>query len=148
MKGAAATIPKVKEKTRPPEHSASTEVDETTDQIEDLLLTEGPGRRTLSRKDSLPVFQRMFTRTNTKHGPTKWPQFVAALQDAGLVGTFNGGSMVMFSDELTHKGAVTFHKNHPNSDIPLNMLRDMGVSLTRWFGWNEDTFFLRSKEDK
>lgn len=141
------TIAKFKTKTRPVERPASNGVEEAINEIEDLSLAEEPEKRVLVRKDSLAVFERMFARSSAKQAPTKWPQFVAALQDAGLCASRSGGSAVRFSDQRTGQGAVSFHMPHPDSSIPLEWLREMGRRLNGWFGWNEDSFILRSKKE-
>lgn len=150
-KGADAitpAIPKKKTKTRPVQATAPKGAEEAVNDIRDLTLNEEPEKIFLAQKDSLEVFERIFSRSRSKHAPTKWPKFVAALQDAGLSASRSGGSAVRFSDKRFGKGVVGFHMPHPDSSIPLEWLREMGRRLNGWFGWKENSFVLRSKEDQ
>lgn len=87
----------------------------------------------------------MFSSFTTGMSMIKWNGFVSAIFDAGFSATSNGGSAVNFKDEEASRGAIVFHRPHPDSRISPDMLRGMGKRLTKWFGWNEDMFVVRPK---
>lgn len=64
---------------------------------------------------------------------------VKALEDAGLIVTPLDGSAFAFKNE---KGKVVLHRPHVNQKI----LRRYGESLSLHFGWDIDTFVLRTKD--
>ena len=99
------------------------------------------------RKDSLQVFARMFSDSTAASGMTSWKDVVAALVDAGFSAACVGGSGVIFKDQRTNMGSIKFDRPHPESSVSPNIMRVMGKRLGKWFGWGNETFTLRSKED-
>lgn len=85
----------------------------------------------------------MFTAYPMSGGPVKWVNFVAAMVDAGFSGTHSGGSAVTFKDERRGGGSIVFHRPHPESIIDDVMLRGMGKRLSKWFGFDKDSFAVR-----
>ena len=77
-----------------------------------------------------------------------WEDFLAAMTDAGCGIEQKGGSAVTFWVAAKREGSVIVHRPHPDPKINPIMLRDCGKRLTRYFGWDEDSFVLRSKEDE
>lgn len=137
-------LPKLKTKTRPDtnvseaDHQCPAE-SETFDQDED------PTKVSVT-KDSFDVFVNMFSHTSANCGMISWNKVVAALVDAGFSATCIGGSGVVFKDERTNKGSIKLDRPHPENKVSPGLLRAMGVRFAKWFGWNEDTFVLRSSE--
>lgn len=138
---------KSKIKTRPQEERAP-ENDSAASDLAILKLTD-ENEKIAVGKESLGLFTRMFTRSTYKQGMTKWTEFVAALKDAGFYAGFsathNGGSVVTFTDERAGKGAIVFHRPHPDPKIDSNMLRGWGKRLRKWFGLDDNMFILRGK---
>lgn len=86
----------------------------------------------------------MYSRSEPRKTKTRWDELVAGLVDAGFYATHSGGSAVTFEDKT--KGSIVLHQPHPDSTVDMVMLRLIGKRLTRWFGWDLDTFVKREKK--
>ncbi|KAK3671188.1 hypothetical protein LTR78_008989 [Recurvomyces mirabilis] len=108
------------------------------------------GNKVLVSSESLTLFDRMFdSLAASKHTAcVAWEDFLAAMTDAGCGIEQKGGSAVAFWVAAKREGTVIVHRPHPDPKINPIMLRDCGKKLTKYFGWDEDSFVLRSKEDE
>jgi len=138
-------VERIKPKTRSAESQGAGDV-ESKDR------TDQQPRHTITvSSETLRIFSRMFPSKAdaTFKGVIRWPQFVAAMADAGCSATHNGGSAVSF-DGVTNEhgqcgGSIVFHKPHPDSEVDLIMLQTMGKRLRKWFGWDREMFVERGK---
>lgn len=112
-----------------------------------LNLGDDAKKRAVGKESSRELFVRMFTRCTIKQGMTRWPDFVSAMIDAGFRATYSGGSAVTFNDERTGQGAIDVHRPHPDSDLDPHKLRAIAKRLKKWFGWDENTFYVEAKEN-
>jgi hypothetical protein len=117
--------------------------------LEDVQVAEAEARpaepeklHILVKHESLTVFNKMFTSAGSTS--VRWINLVQALTDAGMTATQRPGSGVKFTYGLR---SVTFDKPHPEPVVGAVLLRrGIGRRLTKWFGWDGETFVLREKE--
>lgn len=103
---------------------------------------EPPKQQIAVKQDSLSVFNKMFN-PDRGNAAIRWTQLTQALTDAGLVMTHQRSSAYKFS---CGKTAVIFDKPHPQPLVsPAFLRRHLGRRLGKWFGWDNETFVLRTK---
>lgn len=115
---------------------------EATRQIE--ASPEQPRKQQIPvKQDSLSVFNKMFN-PDRGNAAIRWTQLTQALTDAGLVMTPQPSSAYRFSRGKT---AVIFDKPHPQPLVsPILLRHHAGRRLAKWFGWDNETFILRTKK--
>lgn len=141
--GSHSASPRVKIKTRrvnvPPEEN-----DRQQDvQGQELVGTSDRDKIPVS-KASLDIFRRCFV-SYGKHsnGNVRFELFARALVEAGLSPSQSAvGSAVTFRGD---KGSIAVHKPHPVPTINPICLRAFGKRLNHAFGWDMDTFVLRTQ---
>lgn len=74
----------------------------------------------------------------------RWIHLVQALTDAGMNATQGSGSAVVFNNS---HGSISLHTPHPEPVVDAYRLRGYGKRHNKWFGWTNETFVLREKED-
>ncbi|KAK4918306.1 hypothetical protein LTR49_013856 [Elasticomyces elasticus] len=122
----------------------SQHVKETNAQLEAVKLNEADEttRPTIPVNcANLNIFTRMYGMWGEAKKDVKWPDLAAAFVDAGLSAVHIGGSAVTFRHPT--KGAIVFHRPHPDPGVKPVWLRTMGKRLKKWFGWSAETFVER-----
>ena len=98
------------------------------------------------KQTSVDFFRQMFSSVEAPERSPKWVDLLDAMVDAGMSATHGGGSAVVFQDEKKKKGSIVLHKPHPDPTVDHVMLKTIGKRLTKWFGWDEDTFVERERD--
>jgi hypothetical protein len=106
-----------------------------------------PAKVTIAvKQNSKRVFDKISSRTATASN-FRWNHLVDALIDAGMIATQAPGCAVRFEND---HGSIVFHQPHGynhNSTLDAEFLRSqIGKRLTKWFGWDRDTFVERKKD--
>ncbi|KAK3716363.1 hypothetical protein LTR37_006513 [Vermiconidia calcicola] len=139
-------ITKTKNKSRPDDASEATSPEHGIE-LHDKQgqLTSVPEVITVGA-ESVRLFEQVFASFTDAKGGAKWVDFVAAMVDAGCSATHTGGSAVTFKNGWEMKGSIVIHRPHPDATFDTIKLRAIGKRLTKWFGWNEETFVEREKK--
>jgi hypothetical protein len=140
-----APVSKPKIKTRPAEQPELMEIENGVD---DATLSS-PLQIPL-RKRAYDVFTLMFPSTAGEASKgVDWNIFVHTMSDVGFTARNGGGSAVVFEAVSSMEGGgegggkIVFHKPHPVAKIDPVMLHSMGKRMTKWFGWQRETFVLK-----
>ena len=98
------------------------------------------------KQANLDILSQMFSTGNISSG-VRWVLLLQALTDAGLAVTPGAGSAVSFANE---QGTISIHQPHDRDGpvVDAIRLRGIGRRLTKWFGWTNETFVLREKDEK
>lgn len=97
------------------------------------------------KQETLAIMAIMLSSEDgTGGGRAHWLEFAKALIDAGMVHTQGGGSAVTFK---SLEGSISFQKPHPDPVLESLVLRHFGKHLYKCFGWNDETFVLRPKDN-
>lgn len=133
---------KEKVKSRPP---TTKELVEATTALSLEGVDKEPSEQVLVsvNADSKRLLTRMYVTDPNAKKNVRWESFVAAMVDAGFSATHSGGSAVTFKDERFGGGSIVFHRPHPDPCIDDVMLRGMGRRLSKWFGWDKNSFVVR-----
>lgn len=95
------------------------------------------------KKETLDLMAQLFpVGAINDTGTVRWTQFVRALADAGMTATQSAGSAVTFR---VHDQSITLHQPHPEPEIDAIKLRKFDKSLSKKYGWTNETFVLRQK---
>ena len=139
--------PKIKPKTRGASDGVSSDVSESA-AVDD---TE-PQITVAVNKRALSVFKAMFPGSNIedRSKAIDWDDFVNAMagEEIGFVARHSGGGSAYTFEPNEHslwygKGAISFHKPHPEHIIDAITIMAYGKRMAEWFGWNEETFVLK-----
>jgi hypothetical protein len=96
------------------------------------------------KQDTLSLMAKMFPAGTDDTSGVRWTQLVQALTDAGMSATQGSGSAVVFNNSY---GSICLHMPHSEPFVDAYRLRGFGERLNKWFGWTNETFVLRQKED-
>lgn len=134
--------PKEKVKSRPP---TTKELVDATAEINLEDVDKEPSEQVVVsvNADSKRLLTRMYVTDPNAKKNVRWENFVTAMVDAGFCATHSGGSAVTFKDARFGGGSIVFHRPHPDPSIDDIMLRGMGRRLSKWFGWDKDSFVAR-----
>ena len=106
------------------------------------------------KKQTFALFSKMFPSADQEASSTSasWEELLAAMTSVGFLARHAGGSAVSFErEESATEGAagrIVFHRPHPGNRINPVILRSMGKRITKWFGWDANTFVLREEDRK
>lgn len=127
--------PKTKQKSRGVQHSDELELPNEPDT---LAAREANVHTIPVGNLAKTIFDRMFKPT-PEGVETRWSELVTAMTDAGFSATPGGGSAVSFRNVITQE-SISFHRPHPVPMLSPICLRKMGKRLTKWFGYDVETF--------
>ncbi|KAL2071114.1 hypothetical protein VTL71DRAFT_12349 [Oculimacula yallundae] len=103
-------------------------------------------------KRTLSIFKAMFPGSNPadRSRAIEWDAFISAMAEdgVGFVARHSaGGSAYTFEPNEKSlwygKGAISFHKPHPEHVIDAINVMAHGKRMSKWFGWSEETFVLK-----
>lgn len=129
-----------------PQASASTQVQETEEEVQSPVHTIHVDRR------ALKVFSTLFhTPSSTSNpGEVPWTEFLHAMRSAGFGMEKLQGSAWQFTPHddndsrmVAGTRSIMFHEPHPHSRIPFWHARRHGRRLTRAYGWSGETFVAK-----
>lgn len=66
------------------------------------------------------------------------------MKDVGFKARNLTGFAVIFESPTNGHGRSVFQKSHPIAKIDVVMLRAMGKRMSKWFGWQRNSFVLES----
>lgn len=101
------------------------------------------------RRDNIAIIKAMFPKNGEDSARNfAWQHFLAAMTDAGFSILQSQGSAVTLKLEKS-KGVNTIvvHRPHPVATINPIMLRSIAKRITKWFGWQRETFVEDEKEE-
>lgn len=133
-------IPKVKVKTR---GAPQAQDPVTVDQVLQELKLDHPTLHVSKR--SYAALRCIFPATiEDRQKNLDWNTFVDSMIEAGFAAQNRGGSMVGF-EHSGGKGAIVFHRPHPEPILDPIMLHGVGSRMNKHFGWVRETFVLAKK---
>lgn len=101
------------------------------------------------RRDNIAIIKAMFPKNGEDSSRSfAWQHFLAAMTDAGFSILQSQGSAVTLKLEKS-KGVntIVMHRPHPVATINPIMLRSIAKRITKWFGWQRETFVEGEKEE-
>lgn len=105
-------------------------------------------------KRTLDIMQSLFPKSNFEERTKNvdWVSFVQAMSEVGFSARQQHGSQFSFEPISTcpwfGRGRIVFHKPHPEPKYEAWKLLGIGKRMTKWFGWDANTFeLLESKPE-
>ncbi|KAI0968498.1 hypothetical protein F4678DRAFT_482080 [Xylaria arbuscula] len=97
---------------------------------------------------ALKVFRVLFFNpaVTSSPGEISWNDFLHAMTSTGLFSAEKlYGSAWQFQRVKGDQSRIQFHEPYPRGKIPFTMARHYGRRLTKNFGWDGDSFYLKEK---